>query len=209
MRVSQKTRGFMVITLMTLLLVGPVRAQESKESDSLKPGADMAKMQEIMEKYTIPGPEHARLDTFVGTWTANTTMWMEPDGTPMETVGEAVNRLILDGRFLYSDYSSTFMGQPFHGIAITGFDRFKNRYVTFWIDNMSTSFYEMEGNYKADATVAEDTGVWPDPMSGGTVEVRNVTTLIDKDTHRVTMFMTGPDGKEFKTMEILYSRKKQ
>lgn len=209
MRVSQKTRGFMVMTLLTLLLVGPVRAQESKQAETLNPGADMANMQEMMEKYTIPGPEHARFDDFVGTWTANAAMWMTPEGPPMETVGESINRLILDGRFLYSEYSSTFMGQPFHGIAITGFDRFKNRYVTFWIDNMSTSFYEMEGDYKAGAKTAEDTGVWPDPMTGGTVAVRNVTTLIDDDTHRVTMFMTGPDGREFKSMEILYSRKKQ
>jgi len=92
MRVSQKTRGFMVIALMAVLLIGPVRAQESKESDSLKPGADISKMQEMMEKYTVPGPEHARLEKFVGTWTGNVSMWMEPDGAPMEMVGEAASQ---------------------------------------------------------------------------------------------------------------------
>lgn len=204
-----KTRisSFLLVATLAVMLAGPVVAQDttaSAKTDAVQPDP----MQAVMEQFMVPGPEHKRLDEFVGEWAVKSVMWMEPGAEPMETVGEAVNRLILGGRYLYSEYTSSFMGQPFNGVGITGYDRYKKAYVSIWVDNFSTGIYASEGAYAPDASPAEDFGILDDFMTGARLKMRHVTTFIDTDTHRFEMYMTGPDGKEFKQMEMVYTRKK-
>jgi hypothetical protein len=45
-------------------------------------------------------------------------------------------------------------------------------------------------------------------VSGGTIGVRAVTKLINKDEFLYEMYMIGPDGNEFKTLENRAVRKK-
>ena len=194
--------------VIALMLVVPVYADKPETSAVKTSAAQVDPMQQIMEKYMVPGPEHGRLKKFVGTWEAHAKMWMTPGQPPTESVGEMVSRLILGGRYLYSEYNATFMGKPFKGIGITGFDRFKKQYVSIWMDDMSTAIYHLSGKYDADSKVAEETGVWDDVVTGEQTAVRSVTTILSDNTYRADMYATGADGKEFKTMEILYTRKK-
>ncbi len=50
-------------------------------------------------------------------------------------------------------------------------------------------------------------GTMTDPQSGNPMTKRSVITLQDDDHHQIEMFFQGPDGNEFKAMEIKYSRK--
>jgi len=45
-------------------------------------------------------------------------------------------------------------------------------------------------------------------MTGGTSEVRMVTKIVSDDKIVSEMYMIGPDGKEFKSMENTSTRKK-
>ena len=45
-------------------------------------------------------------------------------------------------------------------------------------------------------------------MAGGTIGVRAVTKLVNKDELVYEMYMVGPDSKEFKTLENHAVRKK-
>ncbi len=45
-----------------------------------------------------------------------------------------------------------------------------------------------------------------DPMTGQDTKVKETFTILDDNTHTMEMFMVGPDGKEFRTMEIVYKR---
>jgi hypothetical protein len=45
-------------------------------------------------------------------------------------------------------------------------------------------------------------------MTGKSLPMKEVMTLVDADHHNFEMWMTGPDGKMMKTMEIQYTRKK-
>ena len=203
---------FRIISCLTILalafmLAGPVRAQQESSQDKT-PSVTPDPMQAVMEQFMVPGPEHKRLEEFVGEWAVSAVMWMEPGAKPVETVGEAVKRLILGGRYIYSEYTSTFMGEPFNGMGITGYDRYKKKYVSVWVDNVSTGIYASEGNYGPEANPAEDFGFLDDYMTGDRLKLRHVTTFIDKDTHRFEMYMAVGDGKEFKHMEMVYTRKK-
>jgi hypothetical protein len=58
-----------------------------------------------------------------------------------------------------------------------------------------------KGIHDESANVITDTGEWSDPTTGGTIGVRAVTKLVSKDEFVYEMYMIGPDGKEFKTLE--------
>ena len=45
-------------------------------------------------------------------------------------------------------------------------------------------------------------------MTGKPKMERSVLKIEDKDKHVLTMFETGPEGKEIQTLEIVFTRKK-
>lgn len=47
-----------------------------------------------------------------------------------------------------------------------------------------------------------------DPAIGKEVDIREVFTIVDNDNQVMEMYGKGYDGKEFKTMQINYKRKK-
>lgn len=169
---------------------------------------DQQKMMEVYMKMMAVNENHAYLKNFVGEWDVRTKAWMQPGTEPMISQNSSHARLILGGRFLEIEFKGEMFGQPFEGLQIVGFDTFQKKYVTFWIDNSSTAFYLLSGTRDESANVITDTGDWPDPVTGGTIGVRAVTKLVNKDEFVYEMYMIGPDGKEFKTLENRALRKK-
>ena len=51
--------------------------------------------------------------------------------------------MILGGRYLEQRYEGTMMGQPFSGIGVTGFDNYKKKFVSTWVDSMGTAIMTM------------------------------------------------------------------
>lgn len=167
--------------------------------------ADMEKMMaEAMEKYMSPADEHAELAKHAGTWDTELKMWPAP-GAPYETmIGTAKLEMIMDGRYLVEHFESDYMGMPYRGAGLTGFDRINGEYQSIWIDNMGTGMSYSKGRM-SDGT-GEFMGEMPDPMQGKYVPLRTVQTQDDENSFVVTMYTTGPDGSEYKNMEITYTR---
>jgi len=167
------------------------------------------KMMEMMMKYGTPGKNHDLLKKFVGDWDVEMKSWSMAGGEPMVTKATAVNKLIFDGRYIKSQFEGT-TGMKFMGLEIIGYDLYKNKYTTFWIDSMGTSFVLSSGSLDASGKVLTETGEWPDPMTEGKEmqKFKNVTTFMEDGKYKFEMFMVMPDGKEFKSMEFLATRKK-
>lgn len=167
--------------------------------------ADMEKMwQEAMEKYGTPAQEHERLARLEGEWNVDLKMWSEPD-TPYEVMsGKASYKMIMGGRYLQQKFTGEYNGEPFEGTGFVGFDRIKQKYVSIWFENMGTGISLSEGTEK-DGLITY-TGEMPDLMQGKYVSTRATEKMIDDNTLFAEMFMLTPDGKEFKTMEMRYTR---
>jgi hypothetical protein len=75
---------------------------------------------------------------------------MEPGKPPTESNGTAEMKMLLDGRFLYQEFNSQMMGQPFSGIGIDAYDNMTKKYVTAWMDSMGTGIFIMEGTASPD-----------------------------------------------------------
>lgn len=169
---------------------------------------DQQKMMEAYMKIMAVNENHAYLKNFLGEWDVSTKAWMQPGTEPVVSQNSSTARMIMGGRFLKIEFTGEMFGQPFEGLQIVGFDNFQKKYMTFWIDSSSTAFYLLSGTRDESANVITDTGDWTDPMTGGTIGVRAVTKLISEDEYVYEMYMIGPDGNEFKTLENRAVRKK-
>lgn len=163
-------------------------------------------MMEAWMKSATPGEPHKVLEGLAGSWTTKTTWWMAPGAPPEESAGTSDVKVILGGRYIEDTAAGTAMGMPFEGRGITGYDNIKKKYISMWIDNMSTSLMTAEGTLDAKTNTINSKGEYLDPM-GKKHKVR-MTHKLEADTHVFTMFDTPPGKKEFKTMEMVYTRKK-
>jgi hypothetical protein len=186
---------------LALLICAPVGAQETP-----KPKPDEKAMMDAWMKYANPGEGHKKLESAVGSWDVKVTSWMVPGAAPNTSAGTSEIRWALGGRYLEERFRGNFMEQPFEGIGYTGYDNYKKQYVATWIDSMSTTLMMMTGKDTGGTMVF--TGTIDDPATGKPSTMRSVFTEKSRDHHVHEMYATGPDGKEFKTMEMHYTRKK-
>lgn len=150
---------------------------------------------------TQPGKEHAILKDLEGTWDAV----IRTEGT--ESKGTAIYKMELGGLWLTSDFSADFGGSKFQGRGIDGYDQHAKKYVSIWVDSMTSSVMTFEGTYdEATKTLTlhgEGRG-----HDGEAMKFKSTSQSKDKDHHTFSMFMVDANGKESRMMTIEYSRKK-
>lgn len=193
--------------LLTVLSFG-VCAQDKQKTQG-QPAMDP---QEAMKKYqeaSTPGAGHRALDHYVGSWDIAVKMWWEgPDKPPAETTGTAEVKWILGGRYLQENLTCQMMGQTLQGIGTTGYDNLKKKYVTSFIDNMSTALITSEGTVDASGKVLTSYGKMDDAVTGERDKaVKYVSRIISKDKHVFEIYDLAGTPKEFKAMEMTYTRK--
>lgn len=181
-------------------------AQHDHGQTQAKPPADPA--MEAMMKAATPGDAHKLLNHMTGTFTAKMTMWMKPGEEPMVVEGTSESKWVMGGRYVEQRFSSNFMGMPYEGLGYTGYDNVKKQYWGTWMDNMSTSMMTSTGGTNDGGKSWSFTASMADPMTGKDSRVEEKITIADADHQTFEMWGAGPDGKMFKTMEIVYTRKK-
>ena len=172
------------------------------------PMPDSATMMKNWEAYMTPGDMHKMMADWNGAWTATTTVWMAPDAPPATSTGTAVNKMSLGGRYQTGTFVGTFNGMPFEGMSTLAFDNAKKAFISSWIDNMGTGIMKLEGPWDAATNTMDLRGKMVDPGTGKETDAHEIFTVKDSNTQLMQMFAPGPDGKEFKTMEIVFTRKK-
>jgi len=194
---------FIPFTCLCLVLATvPGLAKDKKSEIPMDPQA----MMEMYKKLAMPGEPHKLFATLAGSWTTTTKSWMDPSKPPMESTGTAEMKMLLDGRFLYQEFTGEMMGQPFSGVGIDGYDNIQKKYVTTWMDTMGTGIFQMEGTASPDGKTITLRGQHPEP-GGGHMSHRAIWTLVDPNTQTFHMYGTHHGGKEMKMMEITYTRK--
>lgn len=166
--------------------------------------------QEMMEawlKLARPGEQHKLLEPLVGTFSAEVTTWEAPGAAPVKSTATSENRWVLGGRFVYQVVKGTFAGEPFEGIGYLGYDNAKKAFVGVWMDSLGTGFMTSEGTVDSTGKLFTFTSEVDDPVSGKKLKFRETLRVLEGGKLVSEMFLTGPDGKEFKNMEIHYTRR--
>jgi hypothetical protein len=221
---SMKKQLFICTTLMLALMACGGEKKEETTNDEVKDTTkteeakveeetpavmpDSATMMQNWMAYMTPGEMHKMLAKYDGKFTAEVTMWMDASAPPAKSKGMAENKMILGGRYQESKFKGEFEGMPFEGQNIIGYDNSKKKFFTTWIDNMGSGIMTYEGDWDAEKKAVFFTGSMVDPMTGFECEMRETFTLVDDNTQLMESWCKTPDGKEYKSMEIKYTRKK-
>ena len=211
---SRKLLGFLTgsFTAVLLLSGSNIFAQTADNAEpaiaTTAPVADAkSEMMAKFQEYATPGDNQKVLDAFAGSWDYTLKMWMSAQATAEESTGSDEAKWILGGRFLQHTSTGTSMGQPFEGIGMIGFDNKRKEYQSIWIDNMSTGMMTGKGRFDPETKIITESGDFTCPLKGASV-YRAVIRLLGPDNYSYEMYMLGDDSKEFKAMEINYTRKK-
>lgn len=111
----------------------------------------------------------------------------------------------MGGRYQKSEHKGMMMGMPFEGMSLVGYDNATKKFQNIWIDNMGTGIMVMEGTWDDAANAVNLHGTMVDPISGKEMKVREVFKFIDDNNQLLEMYNTV-EGKEFKSMEIKFTR---
>jgi hypothetical protein len=196
------------VAVFTLSLASVLARSAAEGQKEPAMSAEEQAMMANWNAYMTPGEEHKLLAQRAGSWSAKVTMWMAPGAPPQVSEGTSEMRMIMGGRYLEDVTTSTFNGMPFEGRGISGYDTLKKKFVFAWIDNMGTGIMVGKGTYNPKTRSFASVSEGPDLMTGKVKTLRGLDTIIDADNWKAEMFDKGPDGKEFKSMEIVYKRKK-
>lgn len=200
------------LVVTTAGITTTVVSQNAKDQAGQQPPMppEMAAMMQKWEEAGTPGENHKLLDKKVGNWNGVVKHWMTPDMTePMESTCTASVKWIMDGRFLSETVQGDMGGQTFMGSSWAGYDNISKKFFWVWIDNMSTGKMDGEGTFNPTTKTFTYTTGMNCPMTGKHTGGRSVEKWIDSD--HMVMEMWGPwfeTGKEYKTMEIQYTRAK-
>ncbi|MFQ5734566.1 MAG: DUF1579 domain-containing protein [Planctomycetaceae bacterium] len=164
--------------------------------------AELEKQQKAQEAFAKPGKPHRWLRRFVGRWKGDVTMYMAP-GKASKSTGRARFRMVMGGRYVQQFWRGEFVGKPFQGMGITGYDNAKKKYVSSWIDNFGTGIMRSEGSYDAETRTMTETGTSSSPQ--GDMKMKTITKFDDRNRFTLTMFVVTPQGEQ-KIMEIKYTR---
>jgi len=138
----------------------------------------------------------------VGTWDAT----VESSFGGQETKEKGSDRVsaICDGRWTWSEFHSQFMGKPFDGHALVGWDPNQEKYVSLWIDSMTATGSITTGTFDEETKTFTLAGTGPGP-DGKPMKIEETLSYEDKDTRVLQMNFDHPQMKS--TMKVTYSRR--
>ena len=193
------------LALAMAVVCVPAFAQQQDQTPQMSP--QQKAMMEAFQKFATPGDAHKALDQFVGNWDAKVTMWQAPGAPPAVSTATGESHWILGNRYVQETVTGTFMGMPFQGIGITGYDNAKKHYFNTWFDNFGTGVMTSIGTMSDPKTMTMKSTT-TDPMTGKDVPGESKMIIADADHHTMEMYGPGPDGKTMKVMQIEYTRRK-
>jgi hypothetical protein len=200
---------FKLFTIAVLLIAVSAIFIGQSYSEDKKANLSQEEMMAIWMKYATPGEHHKALDPLIGSWDCVVTAIMDPNAPAEESKGTCESHWILDGRYVQEDMSGEMGGMPYKGMGFDGYDNMKQEYTMFWADNMSTAAMMITGQSDPSGKTITLKGSMPDPMNDlKEKKFRAVRRIVNNDQNVFEMYDTGPDGKEFKSLEVKYNRKK-
>ncbi len=198
-----RTRIMVAVWAMTL---GVAQAEEA----AAPPSADAATStaMEAMQRLGSPSEGHPAFEPLIGAWPYEARGWMAPDAPPQAMAGTATNTAIFGGRFLKQEVIGHTEGQPvFKGLGFTGYDNLRQEYQSVWFDNMMTGMMVGAGRFDAATRTLTDQGEFSCPVTGEPHRwFRTAWTVVDANHTTYETYARVPDGREFKSLEIRYTR---
>jgi hypothetical protein len=151
---------------------------------------------------------HLLLSRMEGNWEGNTKTWFEPSKVEDESPISGSMRLILDGRFILHEYTSSFGGKPITGLAIFGHNLVTEKFQCTWLDsfhNGSAMMFSQGEKGDQDIRVL-GSYAYITPETEQYWGWRTEITMISDTEMVITAYNISPEGEEAKATETIYRK---
>jgi len=186
------------VNYMTFVIAGALFACSAISEDKPATADSKTSKEDMMKKVeaaATPGPAHKALESLAGDWNAEGKCWASPDGSPTTSKGVSKVHWVLGGRFLQEDFSGEYMGKSFRGMGLTGYDNLKKKYVSSWVDDMSTGLFTTEGTADAAGKVLPFEGRWMTRSLAKLISQSNWLSMSSTRTDILSRYTTSPKVK--------------
>ena len=166
--------------------------------------AAMARMMELAQ----PVSHHQHLARMVGDWNCEMTYWMEAGSPPQNMTGTSRYAMVLGDHILEQTFHGDFMGQPFEGRGLMGYDTATEEYWSTWMDSFSSFMMPL-----ARGTCADDgkeillQGTWYNPVYERKEHDRQILKWVDENHFTYDAWARFEGQKEYQTMHIEFRRR--
>ena len=188
----------------------PAAPQKEAKPDTNSPAklgeASQDMSMAAMMEYMKPGRYHEILSLTAGEWKESIETWTSPQSDPVKFEASCTVKMIFGNLYQETVHTGDFNGMPFSGHGIVGYDNVWEKYVSTWYDNMGSGIMYTEGTYNTESRSLTFTGEMVDPVLKRKVSIREVITPKADNVQVFEMFVTPPDGKEYKSMQITMTR---
>jgi hypothetical protein len=192
-----------VLALLVGVLCQVTRADEPKAPPS--PEAFFKALAEAGK----PGPEHKKLEPFVGHWTFTMKLWTDPSQAPAELKGTIERKWIMDGRFVQESARAECAktGKTFEGIGLLGYDAGQKKFTGVKACSLSGTL--SSGLIVCDASGTRFECVKEEccPLTGQKIKGRDEVVIENNDRIVMNFYKTIND-REVKVGEIVSLRQK-
>ncbi len=194
-------RKSLILLVGLLVAIGFVMAQAQEEPTKAK--AEQKEMEMMMPPK--PGPELAKLDVFLGTWSGDEVLNFPQMPPNTKTKATIVTKKALGGMYIMGSYKGGWevdgKWTDFEGMSLTTYDATKKTYREWWFDSMGPGS-ESQGKWVDDKTyVSESSG----EMMGKPYKQRSTTIIVSPTKHTMKMEMDMGEGW-FTSMEGTYTK---
>jgi hypothetical protein len=196
-------KGMGLTLVVVVVLAGRTWAQDAKSPPT--PEALLKALAEAGKS----GPEHQKLQPFVGDWTFTMKVSTDPSQPPAELKGTIERKWIMDGRFVQETVRGECCktGKTFEALGLLGYDRAQKKYTAVkacgLCGTLSSGLITCDSASNRFECVKEECC----PLTGQKVKVRDEVILESNDRIVANHYRTV-DGKEVKVVEIVSVRKK-
>ncbi len=154
-----------------------------------------------------PSEHHAVLEKLAGRWHHVVTVRDSPRTEPGTVELNADYRWMYGGRFLIGRHDGYMNGEPFQATEVLGYDNYRGRYNSFWIDNKTTAFTMANGRYDAARGTLIFEGVQDFPQRDlKDQKFTMVYAFTGDDQVTIQINRPGPDGAMFTAVEVKGTR---
>jgi hypothetical protein len=182
-----------------------VLANLSLGQDAKAPPSPEALLKALAKAGT-PGPQHKKLEPFVGDWTLAVKLWTDPSKPPAEATGTAQRKWIMDGRFVQETTKVECNGKTFEGMVLVGYDQAQKKFTVVKVCGLCGTISHGLASCSDSGTKFECAKEDCCPLTGQKIKGRDEVLIESQDRIVVNVFKTF-NGKELKVMEIVSLRK--
>ena len=189
------------------LLLGVLCQAARAEEPKAPPGPEA--LLKALAEAGKPGPEHKKLEPFVGQWTFTARLWTDPNDAPAEMKGTIERKWIMDGRFVQESARGVCAksGKTFEGLGLLGYDAGQKKFTCVKACGLSGTISSGPVTCDSSGTRFECVKEECCPLTGQKIKARDEVVIENNDRIVISFYMTIND-REVKVGELVSIRQK-